>query len=93
MKEIVKVYRVSYVDSKLDAPLIHGTMVDVRNFAKELWLEHRMDKNLDMHKFAIEEDYYAFLDESDENVITFLKDYFVYSTDEVCDVPLEDFQE
>jgi hypothetical protein len=93
MKEIVKVYRVSYVDSPLDEPLIHGTMADVRIFAKELWSEHGMDKDLDMHKFAVEEDYYAFLDESDENVITFLRDYFVYSTDEVCDVPLEDFQE
>ena len=91
MKDNVKVYRVSYIDSPLDEPLMHGTMADVRIFAKDLWEEHRMDKNLDMHKFAVEEDYYAFLDKSDENVITFLVGYFGYSTDEVCDVPLEDF--
>ena len=88
MKSSVKVFRL--VDGEVPEIVLHGTINDVRKWAKDRWaVDSEWVK--EMTGVETEEDFYLLMD-GDVTLSNFLHDTGYY-VEEVCEVPIEDFEE
>jgi hypothetical protein len=85
MKNVVKVYVVTDIDD-CGTIMLHGTIEDVRKFAKDkfddLWS--------DLTPYPMEEEEYYMYCDDDTNLLKAL-DTMGYEMKEICEVPIEDF--
>jgi hypothetical protein len=93
MKEKVKVYVLYDVDGNIgDNTIMHGTINDIRIWAKNLWKQDQdwiRDLMIDLGGILNEEDFYTKLDE-DLVLFAFLEGAG-YGLFPLCEVPLDDF--
>jgi hypothetical protein len=93
MKEKIKVYVLYDVDGNIgDNTIMHGTINDIRIWAKNLWKENQdwvRDLMIDLGGILNEEDFYTKMDE-DLTLFAFLEDSG-HGLIPICNVPLDDF--
>jgi hypothetical protein len=95
MKEKVTVYKLIDLDGNIgDNIVLHGTINDLRQWAKDLWAKdedwaRENMSDVTSNEVENEEEFYSLLD-VDSLLIQFL-DNMGYQMDELCEVPLDDF--
>jgi hypothetical protein len=93
MKEKIKVYVLYDVDGNIgDNTIMHGTINDIRIWAKNLWKQDQdwvRDLMIDLGGILNEEDFYTKLDD-DLTLFAFLEGGG-HGLIPICDVPLDDF--
>lgn len=86
MKEKVEVYNL--IDTDLNEIVMTGGIEDVRIYLKNQWKLGLINLIKKVLEIEIEEDYYAFVDNNINVVLTSLG----YIIKEVCQIPIEDFE-
>jgi len=95
MKEKVKVYVLYDVDGNIgDNTIMHGTINDIRIWAKNLWKQDQdwakeTMSDVTSDEVENEEEFYSLLD-VDSLLVQFL-DSMSYQMIELCEVPFDDF--
>lgn len=88
MKEKVKVYKLVDLDTGGDV-ILHGTLNDVRTWIKNRWKTDSEFVQDILCQTMVEEEFYEMMD-NDEMLINFISDGG-YGIEEICEVPLDDF--
>ena len=95
MKEKVKVYELVDIKKEMhNCIILNGTIKDVRKWAKDQWKtssDYIRGLMIDLGGILNEEDFYTKMD--DDLVLFAFLEGGGYVLIELCEVPLEDFQE